>query len=62
MHVRVQLLRPVTEEVVEPDDEILLVVGDVAALDVWPEIVEPPQPAALAATSQTYVDQSHAYI
>jgi hypothetical protein len=38
---------------VEPDDEILLVVGDVAALDVGPEVVQPPQPAALAAPTQT---------
>ena len=37
----------------EADDEILLVVGDVAALDVWPEVVQPPQPAALAAPAQT---------
>jgi hypothetical protein len=32
---------PVAEELVEPDDEFLLVVGDVAALDVGPEVVEP---------------------
>ena len=36
----------------EADDEILLVVGDVAALDVGPEVVQPPQPAALATPVQ----------
>jgi len=44
---------PVAEELVEADDEVLLVVGDVAALDVRPEVVEPPQPAAFAAPAQT---------
>lgn len=44
---------PVAEEGVEPDDELLLVVVDVATLDVRPEIVEPPEPAALAAPPQT---------
>ena len=43
---------PVAEELVEADYEVLLVVGDVAALDVRPEVVEPPQPAALAAPVQ----------
>jgi hypothetical protein len=47
------LHRPVAEEPVEADDEILLVVGDVAAPDVGPEVVQPPQPAALAAPTQT---------
>jgi hypothetical protein len=37
---------------VQPDDEVLLVVGEVAALDVGPEVVEPPEPAALAAPPQ----------
>jgi hypothetical protein len=37
---------------VQPDDEVLLAVGDVAALDVGPEVVEPPEPAALAAPRQ----------
>jgi len=33
---------------VEVEDEELLVGGEVAALHVGPEVVEPPQPAALA--------------
>jgi hypothetical protein len=32
---------------VEVEDEQLLVGGEVAALHVQPEVVEPPQPAAL---------------
>lgn len=36
----------------EPDDEFLFVVGDVTSLDPRPEIVEPPQPAALPAPIQ----------
>jgi hypothetical protein len=36
----------------EVDDELLLLVGEVAALDSRPEVVGPPQPAALAAPHQ----------
>jgi len=35
------------------DDELLLLIGEVAALDSRPEVVRPPQPAALAAPHQT---------
>jgi hypothetical protein len=35
------------------DDELLLLVGEVAALDARPEVVGPPQPTALAAPTQT---------
>jgi hypothetical protein len=39
---------------VEPDDELLLIVADVSPLDVGPEVVQPPQTAALAAPPQAY--------
>jgi len=38
---------------VEVEDEQLLVGAEVAALHVGPEVVEPPQPAALARPLQT---------
>jgi hypothetical protein len=37
---------------VELDDDVLFLLGDVAPLDVRPKIVDPPQPAALAAPEQ----------
>jgi len=37
---------------VQADDELVLVVGEVAALEVRAEVVHPPQPAALAAPPQ----------
>jgi hypothetical protein len=37
---------------VEPHDEVLFVVGDVASLDPRPEVIEPSQPAALPAAIQ----------
>lgn len=43
---------PVAEEAVEAENEILLVGGDVAALDGWAEIVHPPEAAALPAAQQ----------
>jgi len=43
---------PVAKESLEVDDELLLLLGKVAALDSWPEVVCPPQPAALAAPHQ----------
>jgi hypothetical protein len=43
---------PVAKESLEVDDELLLLVGKVAALDSRPEVVCPPQPAALAAAHQ----------
>jgi hypothetical protein len=42
----------VPEEAVQLDDEVVLVGGEVAALQVGPEVVDPPQPAALAAPQQ----------
>jgi hypothetical protein len=43
---------PVPELAVEADDEGLLVGGEVAALDVRVEVVDPAQAAALAAAEQ----------
>jgi len=43
---------PVAEESLEVDDELLLLVGEVAALDARAEVVGPPEPAALAAPHQ----------
>jgi hypothetical protein len=37
---------------VQADDELVLVVGEVAALEVRAEVVHPAQPAALAAAQQ----------
>ena len=34
------------------DDEVVLVGGEVAALEVWAEVVDPPEAAALAAAQQ----------
>lgn len=43
---------PVTKEGLEVDDHLLLVLGEVAALDSRPEVVSPPETAALAASKQ----------
>jgi pyruvate/2-oxoglutarate dehydrogenase complex dihydrolipoamide acyltransferase (E2) component len=43
---------PVAELAVEADDESLLVGGEVAALDVGAEVVDPAEAAALAAAEQ----------
>jgi hypothetical protein len=37
---------------VELDDGVFLLAGEVAALDVRPQVVDPPEPAALAAPQQ----------
>ena len=39
---------------VQPHDGLLLLDGEVAALQVRPQVVDPPQPAALPAPQQTY--------
>lgn len=36
----------------EGDDELVLVVGEVTTLQVGPQVVDPPQAAALAAAKQ----------
>jgi hypothetical protein len=43
---------PVAELRVEVDDEPLLVVGEEAPLEVGPQVVGPPEPAALPAPQQ----------
>jgi hypothetical protein len=42
----------VSEDLVEIDDGVVLLVGEVATLEVWPEVVDPPKAAALAAPLQ----------
>jgi hypothetical protein len=34
----------------EVDDEVLLLLRECAPLEVWAEVVDPPQPAALPAS------------
>ena len=43
---------PVAEQRVELDDGLLLLQAELAPLDVRPEVVRPPEPAALAAPLQ----------
>jgi hypothetical protein len=42
----------VSEDAVDVDDGALLLLGEGAALQVRPEVVDPPEPAALAAPLQ----------
>jgi hypothetical protein len=42
----------VAEDAVELDDSLLLIEGEAAAFDVRPQVVSPPQPAALPATCE----------
>jgi hypothetical protein len=42
----------VSEQGVKLDDELVVVFGEVAALDVRAEVVHPPEPAALAAAQE----------
>jgi len=46
---------PVAEDGVEADDELLLLRREGAALEVRPEVVDPPEAAALAAALQAGV-------
>ena len=46
----------------EADDEILLLLGEAAPLEVRPQVVDPSQPAALAAPLQTYIHKKHSLI
>ena len=50
--MRWKLSSPVAEERLEVDDELLLLIIEVASLDPRPEVVGPPKPAALAAPHQ----------
>jgi hypothetical protein len=43
---------PVAELLVEADDGVLLLLAEVAALDVRAQVVDPPEPAALPTPQQ----------
>lgn len=43
----------VSEEAMELDDELILIAGELAALEVRPQVVYPPEPAALPAPQQS---------
>jgi hypothetical protein len=38
----------------EVDDNILLLLGEHSALQSWPQVVDPTQPAALSISLKTY--------
>lgn len=42
----------VAEELVELDDELVFLLGEVAAFEVGTEVVDPPKPATLPAPQQ----------
>lgn len=42
----------VAEEAVEGDNELVFFVGEVTTLQIWPQVVDPPQATALAAAQQ----------
>lgn len=48
----VQVGVPVSKESVESEDEVVLVHGEVAALDVGAQVIDPPQPTALPTPRQ----------
>ena len=53
----------VAERVVQLDESLLLLGGEVAALEIRAEVVDPPQPAALPAPEQTCQNNlSHKHI
>jgi len=52
------LYRPVAEDLVEREDEVLLLLREAAALQVGTEVVDPPQAAALAAALQPCTQQN----
>ena len=49
----------VAEHVVQLDEGLLLLDGEVAALEVGTEVVDPPEPAALPAPEQTCRTKTH---
>ena len=49
MKKKKEIILPVAEGLMEADDEVLLVGGEVAPLDVRAEVVDPPQATALPA-------------
>jgi hypothetical protein len=50
--IAIALHRPVPQDLVKRDDEVLLLLREAAALQVRAEVVDPPQAAALAAPLQ----------
>ena len=50
---------PVAEGLVEADDAVLLVGGEVAPLDVRAQVIDPPQSAALSASHQPCRNNNH---
>jgi hypothetical protein len=50
---------PVAKGGVELDDHLLLLLGDVAPLQIRPKVVDPSQPAALPASQQPYIKIPH---
>ena len=48
---------PVAEQCVELDDGLLLLQRELAPLDVRPQVVGPPEPAALAAAHQPWIHE-----
>lgn len=49
---------PVSESCMEVEYQLLLLLGEMATLDVWPQVVRPPQPTALATPQQTCSTES----
>jgi hypothetical protein len=43
---------PAPDADVQAADDPVFLLGEVAVPDVWPEVIEPPKPAALAASVQ----------
>ena len=50
--VRTETYEPVSKRGMELDDEVVLLLGDVPPLHPVSEVVDPPEPAALAAPQQ----------
>ena len=48
-------VRPVSKELVESDDEVLLLLRYVAPLDIGTQVVEPPEAAALPTSIETCI-------
>lgn len=49
---------PISQKCMEPDDEVLFIFRDVASLDVRPQVVQPPEPAAFTAPFQPWLKRS----
>lgn len=46
---------PVTEETMQPQDELLFVLGDITPLDAGFKVVQPTKPAALGTSVQPFL-------